>query len=128
MRTLTFLIFSCIIPLLNPSNSLPNYNPMERKLQHIVLIEFKAGTQPEDIQAVKTAALKLQEIPGVMALRFSENVSPENLNKNYTHALTMWFKTTSDRDEVYLPHPKHQKFVDFFVPYTANVLVFDYWE
>ena len=53
-----------------------------------------------------------------MALRFSENVSPENLNKNYTHALTMWFKTTSDRDEVYLPHPKHQKFVDFFVPYS----------
>ena len=101
---------------------------MERKLQHIVLIEFKAGTQLEDIQAVKTAALKLQEIPGVMALRFSENVSPENLNKNYTHALTMWFKTTSDRDEVYLPHPKHQEFVDFFVPYTANVLVFDYWE
>ena len=128
MRTLTFLIFSCIIPLLNPSKTLPNENPMERKLQHIVFIEFKAGTQPEDILAVEAAALKLQEIPGVMALRFNENVSPENLNKNYTHALTMWFKTTSDRDEVYLPHPKHQKFVDFFVPYTANVLVFDYWE
>ena len=128
MKPLTFLIFSCIILLFNPSITPPNDNTMERKLQHIVLIEFKAGTQPEDIQAVKKAALKLQEIPGVMALRFSENVSPENLNKNYTHALTMWFKTTSDRDEVYLPHPKHQGFVDFFVPYTANVLVFDYWE
>ena len=128
MKSLTFLIFSCIILLFNPSIKPPNDNTMERKLQHIVLIEFKAGTQPEDIQAVKTAAIKLQEIPGVMALRFSENVSPENLNKNYTHALTMWFKTTSDRDEVYLPHPKHQEFVDFFVPYTANVLVFDYWE
>ena len=128
MRTLAFFIFSCIVPLLNPLNTLPNDNTMERKLQHIVLIEFKAGTQPEDIQAVKIAALKLQEIPGVMALRFSENVSPENLNKNYTHALTMWFKTEGDRDEVYLPHPKHQKFVGFFVPYTANVLVFDYWE
>ena len=107
---------------------LPNANTMERKLQHIVLIEFKTGIQPEDIQAVKKAALKLEEIPGVMALRFSENVSPENLNKNYTHALTMWFKSEVDRDEVYLPHPKHQKFVNFFVPYTANVLVFDYWE
>ena len=128
MRPLTFLIFSCIIPLFNSPITQLNDNTMDRKLQHIVLIEFKAGTQPKDIQAVKTAALKLQEIPGVMALRFSENVSPENLNKNYTHALTMWFKTTSDRDEVYLPHPKHQEFVDFFVPYTANVLVFDYWE
>ena len=128
MKPLAFLIFSCIIPLFNSPITQLNDNTMDRKLQHIVLIEFKAGTQPEDIQAVKTAALKLQEIPGVMALRFSENVSPENLNKNYTHALTMWFKTTNDRDEVYLPHPKHQKFVDFFVPYTANVLVFDYWE
>lgn len=108
--------------------SLKKEDPMKKKLKHIVLIEFKTSTAEQDIEQIKNEALTLQQIRGVNNLHFSRNVSPEKLNKHYTHALTMWFESEEDRDKIYLPHPIHQKFVDLFVPQTNNVLVFDYWE
>ena len=100
----------------------------ENKLQHIVLIQFKASTAQEKLAEIEKGAMTLKKIPGVNHLKFSENVSPENLGQGYTHSLTMWFNTEADRDKVYLPHPTHKAFVDLFVPKTEKVLVFDYWE
>ena len=70
----------------------------------------------------------LGAIPGVEALNFGENVSPEGLTQGFTHSLTMKFASSLDRDSIYLPHPIHQKFVELFVPNTKSVLVYDYWE
>ena len=97
-------------------------------LQHIVLISFLDKSTSKEIAAVKQAAESLKKIPGVTALQFAENVSPEGLDKGYTHCLTMSFADEKVRDEVYLPHPLHQDFVAFFVPKTKAVLVFDYWK
>lgn len=97
-------------------------------LQHLVLISFLDESTSKEIAAVKQAAEALKKIPGVMALQFAENVSPEGLDNGYTHCLTMSFADEKLRDEVYLPHPLHQDFVAFFVPKTKAVLVFDYWK
>jgi len=97
-------------------------------LQHLVLISFLDESTSKEIAAVKQAAESLKKIPGVTALQFAENVSPEGLDKGYTHCLTMSFADEKVRDEVYLPHPLHQDFVAFFVPKTKAVLVFDYWK
>ena len=101
---------------------------MSKKLQHLVLIEFKEDTSAEQLRQIEEAAYALRTIPGVNDLLFCENVSPEKLNKGYTHCLSLWFASENDRDEVYLPHSIHQRFVHFFVPFTEKVLVFDYWE
>ena len=100
----------------------------EGKLHHLVLIEFKDKLNSLDLDRIEKEAYSLNTIHGVNNLRFSKNVSPEGLNKGYTHCLTMYFKSESDRDQVYLPHPVHQAFVKLFVPFTQNVLVYDYWE
>ena len=97
-------------------------------LQHLVLISFLDESTSKEIAAVKQAAESLKKIPGVTALQFAVNVSPEGLDKGYTHCLTMSFADEKVRDEVYLPHPLHQDFVAFFVPKTKAVLVFDYWK
>lgn len=102
--------------------------PAQKKLKHIVLIQFKASTTPAQLTEIEAGAMTLKQIEGVHHLKMSENVSPENLSQGYTHSLTMWFENEADRDEVYLPHPKHKAFVDLFVPQTEKVLVFDYWE
>ena len=99
-----------------------------KKLIHIVLIEFKSTVSKTDMQLMVDAAYSLQQIEGVEDLNFGGNTSPEGLNQGHTHSLTMKFKTAEDRDSVYLPHPIHQKFVNFFVPLTESVLVYDYWE
>lgn len=117
-----FLIASCNS---TQKNQLP---VQQKKLQHIVLIKFKQTTTPQELKAIEKGAYTLKKIAGVKNLNYSENVSPERLNKGYTHSLTMYFENEKDRDEVYLPHPIHQEFVKFFVPFTTDVLVYDYWE
>ena len=99
-----------------------------KMLIHLVLIQFKDDVSAEDFQKITDAAYSLQAIPGVEALNFGQNVSPEGLTQGYEHSLTMKFSNATDRDSIYLPHPVHQKFVELFVPHTESVLVYDFWE
>lgn len=126
MRRIALL--SSIIMMFVLTLSSSTFYMEKSKLQHIVLIQFKDSTTPEQLANIEAAAMTLKQIKGVNDLKMSENVSPENLNQGYTHSLTMWFENETDRDEVYLPHPVHKAFVDLFVPQTEKVLVFDYWE
>ena len=99
-----------------------------KSLVHLVLIKFKKDILPNDFQKITDGAYGLQQIEGVLDLNFGENVSPEGLGQGFSHSLTMKFPTAKDRDSIYLPHPVHQKFVKLFVPFTTDVLVYDYWE
>ena len=99
-----------------------------KRLVHLVLIKFKKDILPDDFQKIIDGAYSLQQIQGVLDLNFGENVSPEGLGQGFSHSLTMKFSTAKDRDSIYLPHPVHQKFVKLFVPFTTDVLVYDYWE
>lgn len=100
----------------------------QKMLIHLVLIQFKEDTSIEDLQKITDGAYSLQAINGVEDLNYGENVSPEGLGKGYSHSLTMKFAKATDRDSIYLPHPIHKKFVKLFVPHTASVLVYDFWE
>ena len=126
MRRITHLSGIIMMFVLTLSSS--TFYMEKNKLQHIVLIQFKDSTTPDQLVEIEAAAMTLKGIKGVNDLKMSVNVSPENLNQGYTHSLTMWFERETDRDEVYLPHPVHKAFVDLFVPQTEKVLVFDYWE
>ena len=99
-----------------------------KRLVHLVLIKFKKDILPDDFQKITDGAYSLQQIHGVLDLNFGENVSPEGLGQGFSHSLTMKFSTAKDRDSIYLPHPVHQEFVKLFVPFTTDVLVYDYWE
>ena len=126
MRRITLLSGIIMMFVLTLSSSA--FYMEKNKLQHIVLIQFKDSTTPDQLVEIEAAAMTLKGIKGVNDLKMSENVSPENLNQGFTHSLTMWFERETDRDEVYLPHSVHKAFVDLFVPQTEKVLVFDYWE
>ena len=101
---------------------------INKKLVHLVLIQFKEETTVKDLQLITDGAYSLQEIPGVEDLNFGKNISPEGLGKGFSHSLTMKFSKSVDRDSIYLHHPIHKKFVELFVPFTNSVLVYDFWE
>lgn len=130
MRRIGILLGIILLGTLTQSSVKINMKELQSKskLQHIVLIQFKESMTPEQLATIQSAAMTLKQIKGVNHLKMSTNVSPENLSQGYTHSLTMRFENEADRDEIYLPHPIHQSFVALFVPYTENVLVFDYWE
>ena len=119
---LSILSYSC------STTTKPETPVQTSKLQHVVLIQYKDSVTSEEFKAIAEGAQTLKRIAGVHNLQYTTNVSPEGLNKGYTHSLTLYFENETDRDQVYLPHSIHQAFVKLFVPFTSDVLVYDYWE
>lgn len=98
-----------------------------KKLYHVVSLKFKPEAKPEQIKAVEQAFVGLKvKIPGITSLAWGTNVSPEKLNKGYTHCFVLTFASEKDRD-AYLPHPEHKAFGKVLGPVMADVTVIDFW-
>ena len=96
-------------------------------LFHVVSLKFKQGATKEQIKAVEQAFAGLKEkIPGIVAMTWGTNVSPEQKNKGFTHCFVLTFATEKDRD-AYLPHPEHKAFGKVLGPIVGDVLVIDFW-
>ena len=72
-------------------------------IRHILLIAFKAGTQADDIAAVRAAFLGIPaRVNGVVAVEWGENDSPEGRAEGFTHSVLMTFADEAARQR-YLP-------------------------
>jgi hypothetical protein len=97
------------------------------KLHHVVSFKFKSDASSADIKKVEDAfaALK-QKIPQIKSLDWGTNVSPEKLNKGFTHCWVLTFDSDKDRD-AYLVHPDHKAFGKDLGPVLEDVFVVDFW-
>jgi hypothetical protein len=96
------------------------------KIQHVVTFKFKSTAKPDDIKKVETAFAGLKKkIPQIKALEWGTNISPENLNKGFTHCWILTFASTPDRD-AYLVHPDHKEFGKNLGPVLEDVFVIDF--
>ncbi len=95
-------------------------------IRHVVHFKFKADATKEQIAKVveEFAALK-GKIPVVESLEWGTDISPEGLNKGYTHCWIASFKNAADRD-TYLHHPDHLAFVAILKPILEEALVVDF--
>ena len=95
-------------------------------IRHLVLLKFseEATTERRAELAAAFAGLATQ-IPQVRSLEWGCNVSPEGLDKGFTHCFLVTFNNEADRD-AYLPHPAHRAFLGELKPWLADVLVVDY--
>jgi len=64
-------------------------------------------------------------IEGIVDVEHGANISPEGLDKGYTHAAVITFASPALRD-AYLDHVAHLAFVARLKPWLDEVLVFDY--
>ncbi len=96
-------------------------------LVHMVSFKFKESAGPEGIRKVEEAFAALQKtIPQIASYEAGTNVSPEGLNKGFTHGFLLTFRTAKDRDD-YLVHPEHKEFARLIGPYIEDVFVIDFW-
>ena len=95
-------------------------------IRHVVHFKFKAAADKAQIQKVvdEFAALKTK-IDAVDSLEWGTNVSPEGLDKGYTHCWIISFKSAKDRD-AYLVHPAHKAFVEVLKPVLDDAIVVDF--
>lgn len=95
-------------------------------LQHVVCLKFKATASADDIRKVEAAFAALKtKIPGIVSLSWGTNVSPEKLNKGFTHCFVLTFDSAKDRD-AYLVHPEHKAFGKVLGPTMEDVFVLDF--
>ena len=98
-----------------------------KKLRHVVLFKFKeAATEIEIVKAEKAFANLPSKIEQIKGFEWGLNISPENLNKGFTHGYLLTFSSEKDRD-LYLPHPEHKAFGEIIQPILEDVFVVDYW-
>lgn len=98
-----------------------------KMLRHVVLFGFKETATPSDITEIARRIVALKDlVPGIEALEWGENNSPEGKANGHTHCFLLTFATEAARD-AYLPHPDHKAFSAFAGPMIENVTVVDYW-
>lgn len=123
-------IIACVIITLGSVLSLEaavEKNAKSGTLHHVVSFKFKDSATPVQIKEVEAAFKALKtKISGIKSLKSGTNVSPEKLNKGYTHCFLLTFKSDKDRD-AYLVHPDHQAFGKMLGPVLEEALVIDFW-
>jgi len=99
----------------------------EGVLRHVVSFKFKQSATPESIRSVEDAFRKLEDqIPEILSFEMGTNISPEGLDKGFTHCFILTFKSEKDRD-AYLVHPDHKAFGSLVGPVLDDVFVVDFW-
>lgn len=125
MKTLTLiLIVGLICSLFAMAAEAP---AKDGKLRHVVAFKFKDTTTKEKIKEVEDAFRALKgKIPQIVSYEWGTNISPEKLDKGFTHGFILTFKNDKDRD-AYLVHPDHKKFGELVGGVLADVFVIDFW-
>ena len=99
-----------------------------RKVQHMVVVQFK---MPEAATKIAPLFAALRELPkrieGILHFGGGPYASPEGRNQGFTHGFLFTFADAKSRDN-YLTHPEHERLLAEYLPYLANVLVFDFEE
>ncbi|MCC6233839.1 MAG: Dabb family protein [Verrucomicrobiales bacterium] len=129
MRIL-FLTVALAAGLLAHSNSAMAADakrPGRGKLTHMVAFKFKETASAAEVRKVEEAFAALPgKISQIASYEAGTNVSPEKLDKGFTHAFLLTFRSAQDRDE-YLVHPDHKEFGKLVGPVIADVFVIDFW-
>jgi quinol monooxygenase YgiN len=101
--------------------------PSPAKLRHVVLFGFKPGVAAAQIEEIVARFRRLQhEVPGIERFEWGSDVSHEGIAQGHSHAFVLTFPSEAARD-AYLPHPKHQAFVQWVGAFVEKALVVDYW-
>jgi hypothetical protein len=127
MKTL-LLAFTCLLALVSTALAAdPPAKERKGKLQHVVAFKFKEEVTPTQVQGVERAFAELpKKIREIQHFEWGTNISPEKLDKGFTHGFILTFKTAADRD-AYLVHPDHKAFGNLVGPVLADVFVIDFW-
>ena len=79
-------------------------------VRHVVAFRYSDDATPAEIQEATAAFADLpNRIDGILDFEHGVNISPEGLDRGFTHVYLVTFRDAAARD-AYLPHPEHQAF------------------
>ena len=91
-------------------------------IQHCVFLRLKASTTADQKQAIYDAIAALKDVvPGILDIKFGQNVSPEGLNGGFLDGFIVTLESIEARD-AYLTHPQHVEVGDEIIALTDGGL------
>ena len=98
-------------------------------ISQCVFVRFKSAVASSEKQAIYEAITALKDvIPGIIDVKFGQNVSSEGLNGGFLDGFIVTLDSVEARDE-YLAHPQHIDVGERLIGLTdggaAGLLVFD---
>ena len=95
---------------------------------HVVLVQWRAGTAPDEVSALVAAVHSMTSSPdaieGIDGLVEGPSRSPEGLEDGFDWSLVITFRDEAARD-AYLPHPRHRVVAEAIGRLAERVVVFD---
>jgi hypothetical protein len=92
-------------------------------LTHVVLLQPKAETTPEQIKQVLTQVRALQHrIAGIIEVQTGENLSTNH--QGYTYGFVMHFADEASL-KAYAPHPTHRVVSEELLRLCSSIIDFD---
>lgn len=119
-------IFCIFARMISTSSSATGVETASPQIRHLVCLKFQETASADQIAEIEERFPLLKDsIEGIVSIEWGTNNSPEGLNKGFTHCFVVTFANDAARS-TYLPHPKHQEFVDILKPLLEDVFVIDY--
>lgn len=96
-------------------------------IKRILMFKFKADANANTISTILSNMESLpNKIDGITSVESGTDLSPEGMNKGFTHIVQFTFKDKEARD-FYLPHPEHKAIKQLCMPILEDMLIFDYF-
>ena len=97
------------------------------KINHVVLVWFKADTQTSFIDQVMKKSQKLKSIPQLQALNVGKAISSDRkiVDDTFTLGFHLSFANQTDLN-TYIQHPDHIQFVEQLKPNIKKIIVYDF--
>ncbi|KAF8550809.1 hypothetical protein OG21DRAFT_1446074 [Imleria badia] len=93
-------------------------------IHHIVLLKFKRGITPADIEKVRTSLHALpSQIPAISSIKAGHKIK-HPLDHDFDEGVIFVFKD-EDALKDYMPHKAHRDYQAYTAPYIEDKLIFD---
>ncbi|KAF9221002.1 hypothetical protein BS17DRAFT_786338 [Gyrodon lividus] len=94
-------------------------------IHHIVLLKFKQGVSPVDIEKVRQSLHSLgSKIPAISGVKAGKKVY-HPLDHGFDEGVIFVFKDEEALMNDYIPHQAHRDYQAYTEPYIEDKLIFD---
>jgi len=93
-------------------------------IHHIVLLRFKSGITPADVEKVRASLHALpSQIPAISSLKAGKKIK-HPLDHDFDEGVIFVFKD-DDALKDYIAHKTHRDYQEYTAPYIEDKLIFD---
>ena len=127
-KILSRYLIALVLPILLLATSCKECPHGAPKVHHVILVWFKAGLPPGEINLIKEETLKLKEIEQLLSVSVGEAIESERpiVDDSFDLGIHMTFESVDSMNQ-YLVDERHKSFVEKYIKgKVKKIVVYDF--